>query len=70
MFRFIRNVQKNSAVVRTSRRAFSSEQETVQPSVTDQPESAMTPKKIVEYLNSFIIGQQDAKRSMAIALSI
>jgi len=28
----------------------------------------MTPKKIVEYLNKFIIGQQDAKRSMAVAL--
>lgn len=32
--------------------------------------SDMTPKKIVEYLDKFIIGQQDAKKAMAIALSI
>lgn len=32
-------------------------------------ETSMTPKKIVEYLDSYIIGQKDAKKSMAIALS-
>lgn len=45
--------------------------ETIQPE--QKPEelsSDMTPKKIVEYLDKFIIGQQDAKKAMAIALSI
>jgi hypothetical protein len=32
--------------------------------------SEMTPKKTVQYLDQFIIGQPDAKKAMAIALSI
>lgn len=42
------------------------------PSAEQKPEeisSDMTPKKIVEYLDKFIIGQQEAKKAMAIALS-
>ena len=28
----------------------------------------LTPRKIVEYLDEYIVGQQDAKRSVAVAL--
>lgn len=68
MFRFIKNAYTNPLISRSfSHRSFSS----VEVKIDADPitESSMTPKKIVEYLNKFIIGQQDAKRSMAIALS-
>lgn len=43
---------------------------TVAEQKADEISSDMTPRKIVEYLDKFIIGQQDAKKAMAIALSI
>ena len=68
MFRFVKNLHRNCSITRTFAKKFSSEQETQVPAV-EKAEPSMTPKNIVEYLNDFIIGQQDAKRSMAIALS-
>jgi ATP-dependent protease Clp ATPase subunit len=41
----------------------------IKPEPVDEISSDMTPKKIVQYLNKYIIGQEDAKRAMAIALS-
>lgn len=72
MFRFIKNAHKDCSFIRNFGKKFSSEQEAsaaVKNTSADNTEFSMTPKNIVEYLNSFIIGQQDAKRSMAIALS-
>jgi len=69
MFRFLKNVSINPIFKRPSYfRHFSTTAEGVLgPEINSETE--MTPKKIVEYLNKFIIGQQDAKRSMSIALS-
>ncbi len=44
-------------------------QVSTKPSPVEEISSEMTPKKIVEYLDKYIIGQSDAKRAMAIALS-
>jgi len=70
MIRFIKNVSINLPIFfRPSySRRFSNIAEGT-PEVDLNTETTMTPKKIVEYLNKFIIGQQDAKRSMSIALS-
>jgi len=69
MIRFIKNVSINLPIFfRPSySRRFSNIAEGT-PEVDLNTETTMTPKKIVEYLNKFIIGQQDAKRSMSIAL--
>jgi ATP-dependent protease HslVU (ClpYQ), ATPase subunit len=43
---------------------------TTQLQQAEEISSEMTPKKIVAYLDKYIIGQNDAKKAMAIALSI
>ncbi len=67
MFRFIKNVYANPLI--SSRSFYARPFCTVVEPKVDIDSDAMTPRKIVEYLNKFIIGQQDAKRSMSIALS-
>lgn len=67
MFRFIKNVYANPLI--SSRSFYSRPFCTVVEPKLDADADSMTPRKIVEYLNKFIIGQQDAKRSMSIALS-
>jgi ATP-dependent protease Clp ATPase subunit len=38
--------------------------------VGSQLDNDMTPRQIVEYLNKHIVGQQDAKRAISIAMVI
>lgn len=68
MLKFAKNFQlliQNTRIF--SVRYFS--EASAKPQHVEEFSSDMTPKKIVEYLDKYIIGQSDAKRAMAIALS-
>lgn len=68
MFRLFKNVSNPLFFTKNfGHRQFSTEQKAVTSEL--KLDNSMTPKKIVEYLDAFIVGQQDAKKSMAIALS-
>lgn len=68
MFRLFKNVSKPCFLIKNfGQRQFSQQQTAAVPELKLDKE--MTPKKIVEYLDAFIVGQNEAKKSMAVALS-
>ena len=69
MLRFIKNVSTNSFFNQNIQRMFCSVQEAAPVEKFINTDDKMTPREIVKYLDTHIIGQNDAKKSMAIALS-